>query len=145
MDNVTQSELLAKSEVQEVIAELKRNIRQALADGDFGAREGAVLAIFNEAMRSLLEEDLKAISASFGERLLVNGVEYKKHEPGRGEYHSLGGAMFVDRDTYRQVGVHNGPTIAPLELVAGLAEHATPIISFTDMGNATCVSMASRC
>jgi len=130
MDNVNQSELLAKPEVQEVIVELKRNIRRALPDGDFAAREHAVLAIFNEVMRSLLEEDLKAISAGFGDRLLVDGVEYKKHEPGKGEYHSLGGAMFVERDTYRQVGVHNGPTIVPLELVAGIAERATPALAY---------------
>src|SRR5690606_14727973 len=32
----------------------------------------------------------------------------------------------VVRDTFRLAGVHNGPTIVPLELAASLVERATP-------------------
>jgi hypothetical protein len=34
--------------------------------------------------------------------------------------------LVIARDTYREVGVRNRPTIVPLDLVAGLAERATP-------------------
>ena len=35
-------------------------------------------------------------------------------------YHSLCGAVEVRRDTYRLAGVHNGPTVVPLEIEAGI-------------------------
>jgi hypothetical protein len=45
------------------------------------------------------------------------------------KYYGLLGAMLVTRSTYREVGGRNGPTIAPLELVAGLAKRATPTLA----------------
>jgi hypothetical protein len=36
----------------------------------------------------------------------------------------------VRRATYREVGVHNGPTVVPLELAAGLIEGATPALAY---------------
>lgn len=45
-------------------------------------------------------------------------------------YHSLCGDLPVLRDTFRRMGVRNGPTIVPLELVAGLIECATPALAF---------------
>ena len=130
MDTVTRTAFLAKPEVKEVIGELCRVVRRVLPDGDFAEREEAVLTTFNEAMRSVLEEELQGVANGFGALLLVDGVEYKKHQPGVGKYHCLGGALHVVRDTYRRVGVHNGPTVVPLELVTGLAEGATPAFAY---------------
>lgn len=45
------------------------------------------------------------------------------------KYYGLSGSMLVTRSTYREVGVRNGPTIVPLDLVAGLAERATPALA----------------
>ena len=130
MDTVTRTAFLAKPEVKETIAQLRRAARAALPDGDFRTREESLLAILDEAMRSTLEEELQAVADSFGDRLDVDGVEYKRHQPGVGQYHCLGGALHVARDTYRQVGAHNGPTVVPLELVAGLVEGATPALGY---------------
>jgi hypothetical protein len=38
--------------------------------------------------------------------------------------------MDIERWTYREVGVHNGPTIVPTELEAGLIERATPALAY---------------
>ena len=46
-------------------------------------------------------------------------------------YHSLVGPLEVTRATYRQAGVRNGPTVVPLELIAGLAESTTPALAFS--------------
>ena len=51
----------------------------------------------------------------------VGGLRYRqmKHKS-RGVYFSLRGPVVVMRHLYRQVGVHDGPTIVPLELRAGI-------------------------
>ena len=72
---------------------------------------------------------------------LINGVRHKRHELGQVEYHSLCGSMEIERYTYRQTGVHNGPTVVPMELIAGLMERATPALAFrAALGDAQCPS-----
>ena len=44
-------------------------------------------------------------------------------------YHTLCGSVEVRRDSYRLVGVHNGPTVIPLEVDAGIVENATPALA----------------
>lgn len=130
MDTVTRTAFLAKPEVKETLERLRREVRAALPGGNFRMREESLLAILEETMRSTLEEELQAVADGLGERLEVDGVAYKKHQPGVGKYHCLGGVLHVARDTYRQVGVHNGATVVPLELIAGLAEGATPALGY---------------
>lgn len=130
MDKVTRSEFFAKPEVKETIERLRETVRKALPNGSFASREEALLAIQEETTRSALEEELREIAKGFGDRVLVNGIEFKRHEPGVGKYFCLGGTLLVQRDTYRRVGVHNGPTVVPLELVAGLVEGATPALGY---------------
>lgn len=49
--------------------------------------------------------------------------------------------MEIERYAYRQVGVHNGPTAVPMELIAGLVERATPALAFrAALGEAQCPS-----
>jgi len=130
MDTVTRTEFFAKPEVSAALVTVKEVARRVLPTANFAEREAAILALFEEVGRALLEEDLQILSDGFAERLLVGGVEYKKHEPGTVQYYSLGGPIRVRRDSYRRVGVHNGPTVVPLELVAGLAEGATPALAY---------------
>ena len=130
MGTVTRSEFLAKDEVNQALSELKMAVRRALPEGSFAEREGAALMLLNEAGRSLLEEELQSLADGFGERLLVDGVEYKRHEPGQVRYYSLGGTLLVRRYSYRRVGIHNGPTVVPLDWVGGVAEGATPALAY---------------
>jgi len=51
----------------------------------------------------------------------VGGRVYKRMaEPTPGHYVSLWGRLEVDRYLYREDGVHNGPTVVPLEVRAGM-------------------------
>lgn len=81
MDTVARTKLLAKDEVKAALVTLQRVARDALPEGTFGQREEATLAIFEEAARGVLLQELDAIAQSLGERILVDGVEYRKHEP----------------------------------------------------------------
>jgi hypothetical protein len=130
MQIVIGPELFAKAEVKDALTEMQRVLREALPEGSFAEREAAALALSNEAVRGVLLEELKAIAASFPDELLINGVAYKRHEPGTGNYHGLCGPLPVGRDTFRQMGVRNGPTVVPLDLVAGLIEGATPALAY---------------
>lgn len=100
------------------------------AEASFEERETTALELTNEATRLMLEQDLQTIADSHGEGLLVDGRLFKQHEPGVVGYYSLCGTLEVSRWTYREVGVRNGPTLVPVELQAGLVEHATPALAY---------------
>jgi hypothetical protein len=99
--------------------------------GSFGAEETAALALTNEIARRWLESELAGTAASIGDEVRIAGERYRRHARGVGVYHSLCGALRVRRDSYRRVGVHNGPTVVPLELNAGIVESATPAFAFS--------------
>ena len=128
---VNRFQLFAKPEVKKAIAAIRDALRKALPEAGFGEREAQALAINDEALRELLREELQAMSDSFGDELLVNGVPYKRHEPGTDTYHSLCGPLQVRRPSYRRTGVHNGPIVIALELAAGLVEGATPALAYS--------------
>lgn len=130
MKTVTRSQLLAKPEVQEAIDATSRLLRTKLEGLGFGDFEEAALTIADEAVRAALESELQDVADEFGDAIVVDGREYKRHEPGEVVVHSLCGGLRVTRFTYREVGVHNGPTIVPLELQAGLVEGATPALAY---------------
>jgi hypothetical protein len=100
------------------------------AAASFPEREAAALALSNEATRLFLRDDLVAIADRHGEEVEVDGHLYKRHEPGTVRYYTLCGALDLERWTYREVGVGNGPTIVPMELEAGLVEGTTPALGF---------------
>jgi len=116
----------AKPEFQKVLRSLTAQLRQALPIGAFGERERVALALANELVRGVLEQDLQDIADSFEDFVEFQGQTYRRHLQGNARYPSLCGPIEVARYTYRLVGVHNGPTITPLELEAGLIEGATP-------------------
>jgi hypothetical protein len=100
-------------------------------EGSFEVREAAALALGNELVRRWIELDLGRVADAFGDEVLVDGQRYRRHDDGTLSYHTLVGAVDVRRASYRQVGVHNGPTVVPLELRAGLVENATPALAFS--------------
>lgn len=108
MRTVNRIELFAKPEVKSVLEEVRNVARRALPDCDVGEREAAMLAIFEEAGRGLLEEDLQAIADGLDERVLVDGIEHSGHEPGTVKYHCLSGVLRVRRHTYRRADIRNG-------------------------------------
>ena len=101
------------------------------AEAGFGAREVAALAVANEAVRQLLERELQAIADAQGDQVRIDGQLHRRHSTGDVTYHSLCGPLSIRRSTYRLVGVRNGPTRVPVDLIARLAEHTTPALAFS--------------
>ena len=111
------------------IAELLREEvdRRFTLEGDYGERERVMHEVGNEVLRLVQGQDLQTIADRFDTAEVVHaGHVYRRHEEASPTYHGLSGSLTVRRWTYRQAGVHNGPTIVPLELAAGLLEGATP-------------------
>jgi hypothetical protein len=122
--------LLAKPEMMQALAKVQEVVRGVLPATDFAEQEQVALAFLDEAGRRVLEGQLREIALSFDDEVLVDGVPYRRHLPGTETYYSLSGPLVVPRHTYRQKGVHNGPTLVPLELVAGIVEGATPALAY---------------
>ena len=89
------------------------------ADASFEAREAAALALTNEATRLFLERELLAIADGHGTHVEVDGVIYQRHEPGIVRYFTLCGAVDIERWTYREMGVRNGPTLVAAPDIPG--------------------------
>jgi hypothetical protein len=115
------------NQIEVLEAYFERAVAAVLPSGaNFADRERAALQLANELVHGCLERELERMAAAQPDQLAINGVLYRRHQPGLGSYPSLCGTLKVQRWTYRVVGVRNGPTRVPLELEAGLIEGATP-------------------
>ncbi len=103
----------------------------ALVKGAFEVREARALELGNELVRRWIERELQSVAQQFDEEVIVNGEGYRRHDRGTRRYHTLCGAVVVHRESYRLAGIHNGPTVVPLDLQAGLVENATPALAFS--------------
>ena len=99
--------------------------------GPFDEKEAKALAIANEMVRRWAGDELQAIADELGDEVVVDGERYRRSSEGTVRYHTLCGSVAVRRSCYRRVGVHNGPHVVPLELRAGIREHATPALAFS--------------
>ncbi len=131
MDSVRRAEFLAKPKVKAAVATIAEVLKEVVAGGTFAENEVAVLAVTGEAVRTVLEDGLQQLADGFGDVVLVEGIAFKRHEPGTVIVHSLCGPLRPRRFTFRQVGVHNGPTVDPMALAAGLVEGATPALAYS--------------
>jgi len=134
------------NEYENAMSELVQALRKVIdlsvgTEASFSQKEVATLAASNQASRQFFEQTLQEMADGYDDDLLIDGVRYKRsHKPGQGNYHSLCGPLKVRRATYRLVGERNGPTVVPLELEAGLVEHATRALSYSiilDYANGT--------
>jgi hypothetical protein len=99
-------------------------------DASFADRESAGLALANELCAQDQAAHLNRVAARYdAERLQIDGVACRRHSEGTVVVHGLCGPLRVRRWLYRMEGVHNGPTVAPVDLVAGLVERATPALA----------------
>jgi hypothetical protein len=112
---------------------LLASFRVALSNvsGSFETREAAALALGNELVRRWIADELQQMANELDDEVVVGDQRYRRHCDGTAQYHTLCGAIAVRRSIYRQVGVHNGPTVVPLELRAGLWQKATPALAFS--------------
>ena len=114
----------------EVTGKMEALIDMVAGEGErFEIYEVIGLAAHQESERIVFARRLQKLADSYGDRITVDGHEHVVHQPGTVTYHSLNGPLVVTRATYRETGVHNGATVVPLELEAGLIEHATPALA----------------
>jgi hypothetical protein len=111
----------------------EEQFEQAMAkrSGSFAAREAAAMELANALVRRWTRRELSRMAGRHGDVVLIDGQRYRRHAAGTVRYHTLCGSVEVRRDTYRVVGVHNGPTVVPLELEAGILENATPALALS--------------
>lgn len=115
---------------RDLLDAFRAEVDERVGDGDFASREEVALALANEVVRGDLTAALESIVAAHGtEDVLVNGERYRLHEWGTKPYPSLVGPLVVQRPSFRQVGVRNGPTVVPLDLAAGLVHGMTPALA----------------
>jgi hypothetical protein len=123
------TETAKKERVRKAQEELAEALRDLSPGGSFAEWEETMLELTGDLRNEATQRKLQALANELGEQVKVKGKTYKRHQSGTVKYYGLSGPMLVARSTYREVGVRNGPTIVPLELVAGLAEHATPALA----------------
>ena len=122
-------------EIKEAEAGLRRALSRVVrlrvgSRASFEQIEQATLEVANECSRRVLEEQLQRVADRQPQIFRFNGVKYRPHQPGEVRYHSLCGALEVRRWSYRRIGVRNGPTLIPVEIVCGLLERATPAFAY---------------
>jgi hypothetical protein len=100
-------------------------------EGSFADFEAVLYECANETVRRQIEARLKQIEEAHTDQVIVDGKRFRRHQPGAVEYHTLVGQVRVERWTYREIGVRNGPTIVPLDLAAGLIHRSTPALAYS--------------
>lgn len=125
----TTTESAKKERVRKAQAELAEAMRDLLPGGSFAEWEEEMLELTGDVRKEATQRKLQAVADKLGDEVKVKGKTYKRHQTGTVKYYSLSGCMLVTRSTYREVGVRNGPTIVPLDLLAGLAERTTPALA----------------
>jgi hypothetical protein len=122
----SQAPTLTKAE-EEIVEALRREIRTRLGPGStFEERRDAGLEIMQKVLWRDGDADLQG-SITDVEEINVGGKKYRRMEqPSAGTYFGRFGSHYVVEPLYREVGVHNGPTIKPIELCVGIVEHMTP-------------------
>jgi hypothetical protein len=93
------------------IAELTKELRELLPEGTFGDRELSMLDLLSAVQKELSRQELQELADDVPDEVET----YKRHQSGAVQYYTLAGPEMIVRDTYREVGVHNGPTVVPLE------------------------------
>ncbi len=98
-------------------------------NSSFAEIEAAGLRLGNELCLRHQRGELERRAARWtNAELVINGNVYRYHESGSEVVHGLCGSFRIHRPSYREVGIHNGPIIIPLDVDAGLLSGATPAL-----------------
>ena len=110
-----------------LMQEIRREVRRRLGpDATFEQRRDAAAAFASDALWLDEDEDLRE-NITTAEQVDVDGRRYRRLEQASSAtYYGRWGSHPIEEPLYREVGVHNGPTIKPIELRVGIIEHMTP-------------------
>ncbi len=118
---------LVSDVARRVAAMIDAEVREMLGpEATFEQEQDAAAALSSDALWLRADERLReAITAA--EAVEVDGCRYRRlAQPSAATYHGRWGDHHVEEALYRKVGVHNGPTIKPIELRMGIVQNMTP-------------------
>ena len=114
-----------------VVKDLAERVRQEVTarlgpNATFEQRRDAAAGLMAEVLWKDTDRDLRD-AVTDAEEVEVDDQRYVRLEQrSSAMYFGRWGPHLIDEALYRQAGVHNGPTIKPIELRAGIIEHMTP-------------------
>lgn len=95
-------------------------------DATFEERQRVRVAVMADAMWLAEDGELQRLRTDV-ERVEVDGKIYRRlSQPSSATYHGLWGTHVVAEPLYRDVAIHGGPTIKPIELRVGVVRHMLP-------------------
>jgi hypothetical protein len=113
--------------VRRITDTIRREVKEKLGpNATFEQRRDAAAAMASDS--PWLDTDLDLREAiTTAEEIEVDGRRYRPlAQASSATYHGRWGSHHIEEALYREVGVHNGPTIKPIELRVGIIEHMTP-------------------
>jgi hypothetical protein len=122
------SQIDSASKAAQKLADLIRKEVEQRCGGDstFEQRRDAAFDLAAKALYLDADRDLRERVTNVDE-VEVEGRRYRRLEQGSSAtYFGRWGSHFIEEPLYREVGVHDGPTVKPIELQVGIVEHMTP-------------------
>jgi len=95
-------------------------------EATFEQRQDIAAAIASDALWWHTDQRLRE-AITTADEVEVEGRRYSRLEQASSAtYYGRWGSHPIEEALYREVGIHNGPTIKPIELRVGIIEHMTP-------------------
>jgi hypothetical protein len=116
------------SEAARRLAEIiDREVAERLGpNATFEQEQDAAAAVASDALWLRADNRLRGLVTAANE-VEVDGCRYRRlDQNSSATYHGRWGDHHIEEALYRKVGVHNGPTIKPVELLAGIVKNMTP-------------------
>jgi len=110
-----------------VAAMVDREVREMLGpDATFEQEQDAAAAVASDALWLRADDRLRE-NVTTAEEVELNGFRYRRlAQASSATYHGRWGSHHIEEPLYREIGVHNGPTLKPIEVRVGIIEHMTP-------------------
>lgn len=118
----------SRSRRQKLLELLEQEVReQAGEESTLEERNDAAFDVVKDALWRREDEDLRGAVTTATE-VEVEGKRYGAlQQPSSATYYGRWGSHEIEEALFREAGVHNGPTIKPIELKMGMiARHLTP-------------------
>lgn len=113
--------------VDEMVQQLRRARKERVGpNATFEERRDDGFEIMRDVLWRDEDTDLRE-SVTDADEVDVDGKRFRRMEQASSAtYFGRFGSHHVEESLYREVGVHNGPTVKPIELHVGIVEHMTP-------------------
>ena len=121
--------------VRRITEAIRREVREKLGpNSTFEQRRDAAAAMASDSLWLDTDQDLRE-AITTAEEIEVDGRRYRPlAQASSATYHGRWGSHHIEEALYREVGVHNGPTIKPIELRVGIVEHSLGTFNCEDHG-----------